>query len=344
METIEREVVEVTESLEVQAARRMIADAEILGVGDHPATEKVREMLDHSAGNGGAMMWWRLNKGLPEAEWPIGCCTGNDMNSPEYCLCWVPVFDLDQADPQLAGSWKDCEPQDGMCHDCAYRPNSPERNGNSYDEEVLLDLATSSQQVFFCHAGMRRPKLWRHPDGREVPGDVKDYQPPFVDSIPYRADGRPGLVCGGWSVLREKWKKDVAMHPSWLQDLVDMHAAGEILPGGMVWVDEPPADGRNHANFHQNRKPFKVGAVESPDDQAWSDVMITPMPTRIDIMKCLRRHPGRWARVYDGGRQGARVLARWYVAHLPGSVIDAVTRRQGPAVAVYARYMAPGVL
>jgi hypothetical protein len=348
----------VTDSLEVQAVKRMLAEADARGLSDHPATEEVRKMLGahdlHGPFNAGALAWWQLNKDMPERDWPVGCCIGNDMNSPEHCNCWVPEFDLQQTDPDgTAPTWQDCETQDGMCHDCAYRPNSPERS-DVWEEEALLDMTRSRTQVFFCHEGMRRPKVWRHPDGREVPGSPKDYSPPYVGVVPYRADGRPGLVCGGWAALRTKFLKEVEMHPAWLQDLVDMQAAGEVLPGGMVWVDELPDDGRSHGGGYHRQPVFVAGDVEPiegggagarlsilrVDDRPRlrDRTPLLPIATRVAIVAMLRRHPERWARVYDGDIHAATAIATWLRKTLPGHQVDAVKRRLGPTVAVYARY------
>lgn len=57
---------------------------------------------------------------------------------------------------------------------------------------------------------MRRPTSWRHPSGATIPGDHADYQPPIIDGVPYRADGRPGDLCAGWTAraLKASWEAD----------------------------------------------------------------------------------------------------------------------------------------
>lgn len=94
--------------------------------------------------------------------------------------------------------------RDSKCADCAYRPGSPERSGDpdaAADEDRLREIADRGE-VFWCHQGMRRPVLWQHPSGAETPGSPLNYQPPIVNGVPYKADGTPGDVCGGWVALR----------------------------------------------------------------------------------------------------------------------------------------------
>ncbi|WP_116044020.1 hypothetical protein [Amycolatopsis palatopharyngis] len=113
------------------------------------------------------------------------------------------MFDLEQQPPRT-----DLEPdvQAGMCPDCAYRPNSPERRGvadAATDEQALLALVESGS-VFWCHRGMRRPTHWQHPFGATTPASPLNYQPPIHDGRPYKADGTPGDLCAGWTALRLK--------------------------------------------------------------------------------------------------------------------------------------------
>ena len=147
----------------------------------------------------------------PQEDFPDAgegyCCSGAVFHGPAHCSCWEPVFDLEQQPiDEEKRRWLAAgltpSTRDGMCGDCAYRPNSPEKTGapgyaaNSPDE--LDDVARAS--MFFCHDGMRRPLYWVHkPTGKTHPGSPANYTPPFVDGIPYRADGTPGLLCAGWS-------------------------------------------------------------------------------------------------------------------------------------------------
>lgn len=84
-----------------------------------------------------------------------------------------------------------------MCGDCAFRKDSPERR-EAFLEEALMELPTTGQP-FYCHEDMRRPVRWEHPDGRTVEGSTADWQPPIIGGLPYRLDGRPGLLCAGWA-------------------------------------------------------------------------------------------------------------------------------------------------
>lgn len=120
------------------------------------------------------------------------CCAGAAARGPQSCTCWTPIFDLEQAPPRTE---LEVETRPKECGDCAYKPGSPEREADPY---ALMDLPN-----FFCHRGIRRPKEWRHPDGRVRPGDPANYMPPIVAGIPYRADGRPAARCGGWAASQE---------------------------------------------------------------------------------------------------------------------------------------------
>lgn len=128
------------------------------------------------------------------------CCAGAAMFGPDRCTCWEPTYDLDQAVPVPAERGV----REQMCADCAYRPGSPERQGEDHcaaDEADLMELVAAGQP-FTCHQGIRRPVSWRHPSGAEVPGSPSDYRPPIVGGIPHRADGSPADICAGWAALR----------------------------------------------------------------------------------------------------------------------------------------------
>jgi hypothetical protein len=116
------------------------------------------------------------------------CCAGAAEWGPGRCTCWDPVYDLEQAEPRTD---EVPETRSQMCGDCAYRPDSPERQADPYG---MIGLPN-----FWCHRGMRRPKEWRHPDGRVRRADPANYQPPIVDGVAYRADGHPAARCGGWA-------------------------------------------------------------------------------------------------------------------------------------------------
>lgn len=136
---------------------------------------------------------------LPDAG-DGACCYGAAHLGAGGCTCWTPVYDLDQSDPVPAAP----QVRDQMCGDCAYRPGSPEKQGDpghAGDPESLETLAYGDTP-FWCHDGMRRPVVLRHPSGAEVPGHSAAYAPPVVEKVPYRADGQPGLMCAGWAARR----------------------------------------------------------------------------------------------------------------------------------------------
>lgn len=175
---------------ERRAIQRLIDKAESMGV-DVP--REVADIVCADQRNIGAMLWAKANPGV---DGP-GCCWGDINGGPDSCTCWVPVFEVDQAEPVMPASPADFEVQARVCGDCAYRKDSPER-ADAYTEETLLALPAEGA-AFYCHEGMRRPTRWEHPDGRTVPGSPDDWQPPIVRGVPFRADGRPGLLCAGWA-------------------------------------------------------------------------------------------------------------------------------------------------
>jgi hypothetical protein len=176
---------------ERRAIQRLVDQANALGV-DVPS-EISRLLVDHGRGNNGARLWARAN---PDAD-GTGCCWGDVLDGPEGCNCWKPVFNAEQADPVLPAAVEDIGVQKRMCGDCAFRKGSPERS-DEWKQEALLSLAEEATP-FYCHEDMRRPIRWEHPDGRVVEGSTDDWQPPIVNGLPFRLDGRPGLLCAGWA-------------------------------------------------------------------------------------------------------------------------------------------------
>lgn len=181
-------------ALERLTVQRLVDRAEQLGLVPQ-VPQPLRDFLcGDGPAYGGGLLWARAH---PDDTTWRGCCWGEAMNGPEHCTCWRPVFDVEQVPPRLPVGAADIQARDGLCGDCAYRKGSPER-ADAWMEEALLELPTSGQP-FFCHDGMRRPLQWEHPDGRTVAGAPEDWQPPRVAGIPFRTDGRPGLLCGGWA-------------------------------------------------------------------------------------------------------------------------------------------------
>lgn len=148
--------------------------------------------------------------GATGADWPETptsglCCIGSAMYGPERCTCWEPVYDLEQVKPRPD---LPADVRSSMCHDCAYRPGSPERSGDpraAGTEEALRALVDGGD-IFWCHQGIRRPIRFEHPSGITVPGSDLAYDPPIIDGTPYRANGTPADMCGGWAALRLKIK------------------------------------------------------------------------------------------------------------------------------------------
>lgn len=150
----------------------------------------------------------------PEGGWPEeieACCYGFVMDSWAGCTCWIPVFNTNGQVPtneqqrRLLAMGIEPNTRDGMCPDCAYRPDSPEKTGDetySGDPEFLDQIARDGQR-FWCHQGMLLVTVWRHPSGLEVPGHAGAYCPPIVDGVPYKADGTPGDLCAGWTARRK---------------------------------------------------------------------------------------------------------------------------------------------
>lgn len=133
------------------------------------------------------------------------CCVSSAEDGPDACTCWEPVYDYDQA-PTIAIGLDHVETRSEMCHDCAFRPDSPERQGdplhNYNSDDDLRGL-----EHFWCHQGMRKPIAYRHPYGIEITADHDAYNPPIRTisgvGVPFKADGTPGDRCAGF----EAWKR-----------------------------------------------------------------------------------------------------------------------------------------
>jgi hypothetical protein len=181
-------------AFERQAIARLIERAERAGV-DVPDVARAA-----AAGCGrGNIAAIRFAELYPDAD-PVGCCYGEAHDGPAGCVCWVPEYDVDQADPRPADvTASGLEVRaGGRCGDCAYRPDSPE-NADPWTAEELVNLAASGEP-FWCHDGMRRPARWRHPRRDVViEGPSDDWQPAMVGGVPFRADGSPAFLCAGWA-------------------------------------------------------------------------------------------------------------------------------------------------
>jgi hypothetical protein len=134
------------------------------------------------------------------------CCEGAVLDGPGSCTCWEPVYSAHQqpVDEEAAGLLAaGVQPvtRQGMCGDCAYRPDSFEKTGDprfNGDADMLEGLAASGER-FWCHDGLRRIVAWRHPAGTQIPAEPGCYRPTQRAGVPYQADGQPGLLCAGWA-------------------------------------------------------------------------------------------------------------------------------------------------
>jgi hypothetical protein len=121
------------------------------------------------------------------------CCDGAALFGPNRCTCWVPVYDVEQAEPQ-PGAMRQ---RRKCCHDCAFRNGSPER---AEDPDHLDDVVARGR--FDCHVGMRRIVGWRHPDGTYWASTSDDYDPPRRGDMTFKADGTAAEICAGWAAHR----------------------------------------------------------------------------------------------------------------------------------------------
>ncbi len=138
---------------------------------------------------------WEPELAHTSDEW-VPCCYGA-IDGPRYCTCWEPIYNLPQCETLVGPSFS--SRRRALCHDCAYRTNSPERRDPS-SSDLIEDLAWSGEP-FFCHQGMRKVVRWEHPDGRIHVPTSDDYHPLILDRVPLRADGRAAQLCEGWRRL-----------------------------------------------------------------------------------------------------------------------------------------------
>ena len=135
------------------------------------------------------------------------CCWGAMDRGPTGCTCWSPVYE-NAALAQLAPKTDtDLVTRSAMCADCAYRPDSPERNGDEAQEcsePGDLDFLAAGDRPFWCHQGMRKVIAWVHPAGIRIESDGDHYLPPVLDGIPYRLSGLPAERCAGWAARKRQ--------------------------------------------------------------------------------------------------------------------------------------------
>lgn len=189
---------------ESYAVERLLGQARAAGVPIPPELEDLAARMPTASGApvlGHGPSWPAERYAELHPDPPIEattCCYGSSLSGdPARCTCWEPVYQLEQAEPVPPTSAAELLVRPGLCGDCAFRPGSPER-AEEYSREALYALADRGEP-FWCHDGMRQPLLWRHPDLGDLPGSPDDWHPPTSGGIPYRADGRPALLCAGWA-------------------------------------------------------------------------------------------------------------------------------------------------
>lgn len=148
---------------------------------------------------------------LPDAG-EGACCIGAAMGGAGSCTCWEPVVPP-QADPLPS---TDLEVRVQRCIDCAFRPDSPEREDGSLDT-VLEQILRHPDRPFFCHQGLTPITKYRHPSGvtydpRDLPSNQgkppMDYQPRVnAAGRPCKDDGSQQDVCAGWAAERDRARR-----------------------------------------------------------------------------------------------------------------------------------------
>lgn len=122
------------------------------------------------------------------------CCMGSAVYGPGACTCWTPEYEPAEQAPAQPGPMR---VREKMCADCAFRSDSPERQG---DERYAHSGEDGIEEVmggtFVCHVGMRRLVRERHPSGAVLETMPGAYFPP---SPPCKADGSPAEYCAGWA-------------------------------------------------------------------------------------------------------------------------------------------------
>lgn len=157
------------------------------------------------ADNAGVALFERVLRRLKDDP----CCYPSAEDGPDACICWEPVYDLEQ-EPVIAVAPEHIQTRTEMCADCAFRPDSPERQGHElYQHNTDDDLRALDH--FWCHQGMRKPAAYRHPYGITLDADHDAYGPPRLVisdgatriAVPFKANGAPADRCAGF----EAWKR-----------------------------------------------------------------------------------------------------------------------------------------
>lgn len=129
----------------------------------------------------------------------MGCCMGSAVYGIDRCTCWRAVYSTRRRKP-VEG---EVEVRASPCVDCAYRPDSAERQ-DEFGSEHLDDLV-NGLGVFVCHQGMAHIVEWRQPSGAVLPatrdevGAIHTWAPRYIGNTAYKASGRPADLCAGWA-------------------------------------------------------------------------------------------------------------------------------------------------
>ncbi len=141
----------------------------------------------------------------------LPCCYGHAMNGPAGCTCWRAVYNVD-AEPMRAGPMGR---RQQMCADCAYRPDSPERQATtgaacSAEEPGGLPVVPG---VFVCHQGMKVQIGVRHESTgvfvAEPPGVVASYDGRTWAGRAWKANGEPADLCAGQDLYSNVLRGDL---------------------------------------------------------------------------------------------------------------------------------------
>lgn len=194
--------------LERRYVERVIATAREAGVEVPREVLGIAAQLEHGTGAQFGR-WQDAHPGEEPPDEALHCCWGSAVYGPARCTCWEAVYDVDQTDPVLPVPDGSIEVRQARCGDCAFRRDSKER-ADEWSEEELLGLAVAGTP-FWCHDGMRRPKLYRHPVLGDVRASGDDWRPPTVAGVPFRRDGRPGLLCAGWAQEVRRLERETAV-------------------------------------------------------------------------------------------------------------------------------------
>lgn len=165
--------------------------------------DRTLEATDHGA---------KMFESIPDATLPDAgkgmCCMGAAARGPGFCTCWRPVYDREQAPPQEGPP----RVRDRMCRDCAFRKDSPERQGDKrYDNsgEDGIDDLVRGERSFVCHQGMRKKiALVHEPTGARVDIEIDAYAPGGNERHTCKADGTPADICAGWWAAKQRSRRD----------------------------------------------------------------------------------------------------------------------------------------